>query len=52
MLEWDMGTKRKNEAAAKLARLRAKKLTPERRSEIAKKASTARWAKKAREDLR
>jgi hypothetical protein len=44
----------KNPAAVELGRkgglvggkARAKKLTPERRSEIAKKAAAARWAKK------
>ena len=47
-------TKEKNPAAVALGRLgglkggkaRAKKLTSERRKEIAKKAATARWAKK------
>ena len=34
--------KRKNEAAAALAKLRAKKLSPERRQEIAKTAGEAR----------
>jgi hypothetical protein len=38
-------TKKKNEAAVSLAALRKKKLSPERRSEIAKIAVTARWAK-------
>lgn len=36
----------KDGAAAELARKRAAKLSPERRSEIAKNAAKARWAKK------
>lgn len=48
------GTKKKNPAAVALGRLgglkggaaRAKVLTPEQRSEIARKAVVARWAKK------
>ncbi len=47
-------TKKKNPAAVALGRLgglkggkaRAKKLSPEKRKEIAKKAAQARWAKK------
>ena len=37
--------KRKNPIAVALARMRAKKLTPERRREIAQKAAGVRWAK-------
>ena len=48
----------KNEAAQELGRLgglkggkaRAEKLTKEQRSEIARKAAKARWAKKRREE--
>ena len=48
----------KNPAAVELGRLggkkggkaRAEKLTPEQRSEIAKKAAKARWDKKRREE--
>lgn len=48
----------KNKAAQELGRLggkkggkaRAEKLTPERRSEIARKAARARWDKKRREE--
>ena len=48
----------KNKAAQELGRLgglkggkaRAKKLTPEQRSEIAKKAAEARWAKKRQQE--
>ncbi len=36
---------RKNPAAVQLARLRAASLTPERRSEIARKAIRIRWEK-------
>ncbi len=50
-------TDEKNPAAVELGRLggkkggkaRAEKLTPEQRSEIAKKAAKARWDKKRRE---
>jgi hypothetical protein len=35
--------KRKDSPAAQLARMRANKLTPERRQEIARKAIKARW---------
>lgn len=42
--------KRKNPAAVALgkrgAKARLKKLTPEKRTEVAKKAAAARWAKK------
>ncbi len=49
----DQPTKKKNPAAVALGRLgglkggkaRAKKLSPERRKEIAKKAAMVRWAK-------
>lgn len=52
-LTTDQPTKKKNPAAVALGRLgglkggkaRAKKLSPERRKEIAKKAAMARWAK-------
>jgi len=52
-LTTDQPTKGKNPAAVALGRLgglkggkaRAKKLSPERRKEIAKKAAMARWAK-------
>jgi hypothetical protein len=37
---------RKNPVAVALARLRAKRLSPERRREIARQAARARWAKK------
>ncbi len=48
----------KNPAAVALGRLgaskggkaRAKKLTPEQRSQLARKAAKARWAKKRREE--
>jgi hypothetical protein len=36
-------TKKKNPVAVALAKLRAKNLTPEQRSEIARKAAQARW---------
>jgi hypothetical protein len=36
--------------ASKGGKARAEKLTPEQRSEIAKKAAKARWAKKRREE--
>jgi hypothetical protein len=39
-------TKKKNDYAMGMVRARMKKLTPERRSEIAKKAAAARWGKK------
>jgi hypothetical protein len=42
-----MSTK-KSEAAAALAKARAKSLTPARRKEIARKAARARWAKEKR----
>ena len=53
-LTTDQPTKEKNPAAVALGRLgglkggkaRAKKLSPKRRKEIAKKAAQARWAKK------
>ncbi len=53
-LTTDIPTKEKNPAAVALGRLgglkggkaRAKKLSPKRRKEIAKKAAQARWAKK------
>jgi hypothetical protein len=35
--------KPKNPIAAALAKMRARKLTPERRSEIARQAALARW---------
>ena len=35
---------------AKSGKARAEKLTPEQRSEIARKAAKARWAKKKQED--
>jgi hypothetical protein len=38
-------TGKPNKAAYTLAKLRAKSLTPARRSEIAKQAATAKWAK-------
>ena len=37
--------------ASKGGKARAKKLTPEQRSEIAKKAAEARWAKKREKDI-
>jgi len=37
------GKPEKNQFAVGLAKLRAKKLTPERRREIAAKAATTRW---------
>jgi hypothetical protein len=37
--------KRKNPIAVALAKMRAKKLSPERRREIAQQAAGARWAK-------
>lgn len=37
--------KRKNRAAVAMAKLRAKKLSPTRRREIATKAATERWAR-------
>jgi hypothetical protein len=40
------GEKRKNPAAAALARARARSLTPERRAEIARKAAVTRWSKR------
>lgn len=53
-LTTDQPTKKKNPAAVALGRLgglkggkaRAKKLSPERRKKIAKKAAQTRWAKK------
>lgn len=38
--------RKKNASAVKLARLRARKLTKERRSEIARQAAEARWGKR------
>ena len=35
--------RKKNPVAAALAKMRARKLTPERRSEIARQAALARW---------
>jgi hypothetical protein len=43
---WLSMKKKKNRAAVSLAALRKEKLSPERRSEIAKIAAKARWAKK------
>jgi hypothetical protein len=40
-------TRKKSEAAAMLARLRAKKMTPEERQESARKAARARWGKRS-----
>ena len=37
--------KRKHPVAVALAKMRAKKLSPERRREIAQKAARARWGK-------
>jgi len=37
---------KKNAAAVALAKMRAKSMTPERRSEIARLAVRARWAKR------
>jgi hypothetical protein len=41
--------KRKNPVAQKLTAMRNRKLTPERRAEIAKKAAEARWRKRNQE---
>ena len=38
--------KKKNPVAVALAKMRAKRLTPEQRSEIARKAALARWKQK------
>lgn len=43
-------TKKKNAAAVSLAALRKKKLSPERRSEIARIAVTARWVKQKQKE--
>jgi hypothetical protein len=40
-----MGQKKKNPAAVALAKKRLEKISPERRSEIAKQAGEARWEK-------
>lgn len=42
-----MTTKKKNAVAQAMAKMRAKKLSPARRKEIAAKAAEARWGKKA-----
>jgi hypothetical protein len=48
-------TEEKNPAAVALGKLggkaRAEKLTPEQRSEIARKAAKARWAKKRKQEV-
>jgi hypothetical protein len=48
-------TEEKNPAAVALGKLggkaRAEKLTPEQRSEIARKAAKARWAKKRQQEV-
>jgi hypothetical protein len=48
-------TEEKNPAAVALEKLggkaRAEKLTPEQRSEIARKAAKARWAKKRKQEV-
>ena len=41
---------RKNRAAQHLARMRSAKLTPARRSEIARRAAQFRWARKTVQD--
>lgn len=43
-----MAKKPKNPTAVKLALMRKDKLSPARRTEIAKQAATARWARKGK----